>query len=132
MNLEYIIIIFLSLMMLVYSGYLIIFIFGFFLRRKHYSLDKPKVSVIIAARDEEDCIERCINSICNQIYPIELFEVIIVNDQSEDKTEEIVKSLQNKYSNLKLINIKDRPENYAPKKYAINEALKIIHIQFIY
>jgi cellulose synthase/poly-beta-1,6-N-acetylglucosamine synthase-like glycosyltransferase len=125
MTVDLLIIILLSLSMLIYLSYLIIFIIGFFLPRKHFSSEKPKVSVIIAARDEEECIARCINSICNQTYSKEQFEVIIVNDQSEDSTEEIVKLLQRKYDNLNLINIKDRPEDYAPKKYAISEALKI-------
>jgi len=126
MTFDQIIIIILSLFLSVYSLYLIIFIIGFFLQRKHFFTDTPKTSVIVTARDEEDCIERCINSLCTQTYPEELFEVIIVNDQSEDHTEEKIKLLQKIYNNLKLINIKNRPENFAPKKYAITEALKIV------
>lgn len=125
MNSEQLIIISLSFAVTIHSGYLIIFIIGFFIPGKHYSSETPKVSVIIAVRNEEQKIERCINSICNQTYSNKLFEVIIVNDQSDDATEEIVKSLQKKYNNLKVINIAERPQNYAPKKYAINEALKI-------
>ena len=125
MTIDYLMIIIFSISMLIYFGYLTIFIVGFFLGLKQFSVEKPKVSIIVAARDEEDCIERCINSIRNQTYPKELFEVIIVNDQSEDKTEDMVKSLQNKYDNLKLISANDRPDNFAPKKFAINEALKI-------
>ena len=120
-----IIITLLSISLLVYLGYLLLFVIGYFLPRKHFSIESPKVSVIVAARDEEDCIKRCIDSICNQSYAKELFEVIIVNDQSQDETESIVESLQEQYDNLKLINITDRPDDYAPKKYAISEALKI-------
>lgn len=125
MTIEILSIIILTISLLIYIGYLIIFIFGVFISRKYLNDQKPKVSVIIAARDEEDCIGRCIHSICNQTYPGELFEVIIVNDQSQDSTGKIVQSLQEKYNNLKLINLTDRPRDYAPKKYAINEALKI-------
>lgn len=122
---EQIIIIIFSFSLMVYFIYLIIFIIGFFLPRKYFSSDKPKASVIVAARDEAHCIARCINSLCTQTYPNEKFEIIIVNDQSKDATEEIIKALQKKYVNLELINIKNRPENFAPKKYAITEALKI-------
>lgn len=51
---------------------------------------QKKVSVIIAARNEEGNIAGCLNSIVLQDYPKELFEVIVVNDQSEDKTGEII------------------------------------------
>jgi len=125
MTLDYILITVLTISIIIYSGYLFLFGIGYFLPRKHFSSEKPKVSVIVAARDEEDCIKRCIDSICNQNYAKGLFEVIIVNDQSQDETENIVKSLQKKYDNLMLISITNRPEDYAPKKYAINEALKI-------
>ena len=122
---DQIILIFISLFLTIYSVYLLFFIIGFFLPRKYFSSDIPKATVIIAARDEEHCIERCINSVCNQTYPDENFEVIIVNDQSKDTTEEKIKALQKKYANLKLVNIKERPQNFAPKKFAITEALKI-------
>jgi len=114
-----------SISLIVYTGYLLLFFVGYFLPRKQFASEKPKVSVIVAARDEEGCIKRCIDSLCRQTYSKELFEVIIVNDQSDDSTAEIVESLQNKYKNLQLINITNRPKDYAPKKYAINEALKI-------
>lgn len=51
---------------------------------------QKKVSVIIAARNEEGNIAGCLNSLVLQDYPKELFEVIVVNDQSEDKTGEII------------------------------------------
>ena len=121
---DYLIYIF-SIVLFVYVAYLLLFIIGFILPRKYNSSAQPKVSVIIAVRDEENCIERCIHSICNQTYSNEDFEVIIANDQSKDSTAEIVKSLQTKYDNLKLIEIQNRPQTYAPKKYAIDEALKI-------
>jgi len=108
----------------IYFIYLVIFILGFFSPRKHFSAEKPKVSVIVAARDEEENIERCIRSLCNQTYSSAMYEVFIVNDQSKDATANIVTKLQEKYANLRLINIQNRPQNFAPKKYAITEALK--------
>jgi glycosyltransferase involved in cell wall biosynthesis len=46
----------------------------------------PTVSVIVAARNQEKYIGRCIRSILNQTYPREKYEVIVVNDASEDRT----------------------------------------------
>lgn len=125
MTFDNLLIILFSISLILYCGYLIIFVFGLFLPRKRFSSETPSVTVIIAARDEEEYIERCINSICQQTYTNNNFEVIVVNDQSADATESIVQSLLKNYNNLKLINITDRPQDYAPKKYAINEALNV-------
>lgn len=50
----------------------------------------PFVSVIIAARNEENNIEECLKSLANQSYPTSHFEIIMVDDHSEDMTVEII------------------------------------------
>ena len=82
-----------------------------------------KLSVIIPARNEAHNIAACINSILNQSFPKELFEIIVVDDHSEDNTAAIVK----KYAaqNIKLISLRDhvsdRLNSY--KKKAIEVAI---------
>ena len=51
----------------------------------------PLVSVIIPARDEERNIARCLSSVLSTSYPS--VEVIVVNDQSSDRTGEIAREL---------------------------------------
>jgi len=46
----------------------------------------PLVSVLIAARNQEKYIGRCIRSVLNQNFPGLAYEVIVVNDHSEDRT----------------------------------------------
>ncbi|OJW77431.1 MAG: hypothetical protein BGO69_17910 [Bacteroidetes bacterium 46-16] len=53
-----------------------------------------KISVIIPARNEEQNIGDCIRSILSQNYPAELFEIIVVDDHSEDNTAATVNSFQ--------------------------------------
>ena len=53
-----------------------------------------RVSVLIAARDEEKAIGRCLAAIFSQHYPSELFEVIVIDDHSTDRTAEVVRSFQ--------------------------------------
>lgn len=48
------------------------------------------ISVIIPAYNAEDTIERCLNAVLNQTYPKENFEVVVVNDGSQDRTAEIL------------------------------------------
>src|ERR1700679_320760 len=50
---------------------------------------KTKISVIIAARNEELTIGKCLASIARQSYPSGLLEIIVVDDHSTDKTKEI-------------------------------------------
>lgn len=50
----------------------------------------PFCSIVIAARNEEKLIGRCLQSIVSQSYPSEHYEVIVVNDCSEDLTTERV------------------------------------------
>ena len=52
----------------------------------------PSVSIIVAARNEESSIVRCIESLLQQDYPGGQFEIIIVDDHSTDGTEDIVRS----------------------------------------
>lgn len=57
----------------------------------------PKVSVIIPAYNSEKSISRCIDSIL--IQEMQDFELIIVNDGSTDKTEEVVLSYASRLGN---------------------------------
>ena len=49
----------------------------------------PLVSVVITTKNEEANIENCLRSIYAQNYPKECFEVIVVDNQSSDRTKEI-------------------------------------------
>ncbi len=64
-----------------------------------------KISVIIPARNEEENIVACLDSICSQSYPTALFEVLVVDDHSTDNTATIVNRYADK--NVKLISLKD-------------------------
>ena len=66
---------------------------------------QTRTSVIIAARNEEENIAACLDSITRQFYPAALFEVLVVDDHSTDKTAAIIKSYADK--NVKLISLKD-------------------------
>lgn len=77
------------------------------------------VSVVIPCRNEEKFISQCIEGFMEQSYPKELFEVLICDGLSEDKTREIVKECERKYENVRLL---DNPGKTAPK--AMNIGIK--------
>jgi len=71
------------------------------------SFPPTKLSVIIAARNEEKNIIKCLEALCNQDFPDQLVEIILVNDHSSDKTAELTKNFINEHSSrlIKLLSL---------------------------
>ena len=84
----------------------------------------PFVSVVIAAKNEESNIANLLNCLKNQNYPNDKYEVIICNDNSIDNTDKIVDYFKNDFPNLNLINIKNTPDSWAGKKWALYNGIK--------
>lgn len=78
---------------------------------------KTPVSVIVAARNEAKNIVACIEGILNQNFPKDLFEIILVDDESEDKTLEIAQGIKDK--RLKIFTRKPNDNYPKYKKGAI-------------
>lgn len=77
----------------------------------------PKVSIILPARNEEKHIRHCIDSLLKQDYSD--FELILVNDESTDKTLEIMKEFEKSYpTKIKVVNITHRDEDWIGKNWA--------------
>lgn len=77
----------------------------------------PKVSIILPARNEEKHIRHCIDSLLKQDYSD--FELILVNDESTDKTLEIMKEFEKSYPiKIKVVNITHRDEDWIGKNWA--------------
>ena len=77
----------------------------------------PKISIILPARNEEKHIRHCIDSLLKQDYPD--FEIILVNDESTDKTLEIMKQFEKSHpAKIKVVNVTHRDENWIGKNWA--------------
>lgn len=109
----------------IYTFWGLSFFFGLFRRFHRFSSYKPFVSVIIAARNEEKHLRETLACFVEQTYPIELYEVILVDDQSEDCTARIAQQFQHNYSNIKTVTIKEIPADFSPKKFALQEGIKL-------
>ena len=83
----------------------------------------PFVSIIVSAKNEENNIEKLLNSLSKQNYPEEKYEIIIANDQSVDQTLKKLLYFESLVSNLKIINIEKTPINWGSKKWAINNCI---------
>ena len=83
-------------------------------------------TVIIPARNEAANIKACVDSILNQDYPSAAFEIIVIDDFSEDDTAFIVHALSQQYPQVRLIQLADHckeGETLAYKKKAIEIAV---------
>lgn len=77
-----------------------------------------KVSIIIAGRNEEKVIERCLHSLSSITYPN--IEFIIINDRSNDATGKILDYVAAKDERIKPIHITSLPEGWLGKVNALN------------
>ena len=82
-----------------------------------------RVTVLIAARNEEEKIHLTIDDILAQDYPKQLTEIIIVDDHSTDRTSEIIRSYAGRGVKLLQLN-EDKPLN-SYKKKAIADAISM-------
>ena len=60
--------------------------------------DNPKVSIIVPARNEEGFISKCLDSLLDQDY--QNYEIIAIDDSSEDSTGKIIKKYAEKNSKI--------------------------------
>src|SRR5687768_10761458 len=75
--------------------------------------DLPRVTLVIAVRNEAPHIERCLESVTGQDYPSHLLEIIVVDGDSTDETVEIVKRAASSDERILLLRNPDREMPYA-------------------
>jgi cellulose synthase/poly-beta-1,6-N-acetylglucosamine synthase-like glycosyltransferase len=85
------------------------------------SLHEILISIIIPFRNEEKNIKGLLKDLANQTYPEGLFEVIFVNDHSEDLTTQIIKPFCSNHKNFRLIQLQ---ENFYGKKEALETGIR--------
>ncbi|NWJ22524.1 glycosyltransferase family 2 protein, partial [Marine Group I thaumarchaeote] len=83
---------------------------------------KPKVSIILPARNEEKFIEKCLNSLLNQDY--DNYEIIAINDSSKDSTGNIIKKYSKKFPKVISVDAKPKPDGWIGKNWACIEGYK--------
>ena len=82
--------------------------------------DCARVSLLFAARDEEEKLRPALATLARLDYP--LLEIIAVNDRSADATEEILKEAANRDSRMKVVNVEALPEGWLGKPHALQRA----------
>jgi len=89
---------------------------------KYQIKSKPKVSIIVPARNEEQAISKCLQSLLNQDY--DNFEIIAVDDSSTDNTFAIISDLSKNNRTLIPIKSPPRPDDWIGKNWACFQGYK--------
>jgi len=84
--------------------------------------DNPKVSVILPARNEEEFLGRCLDSLIDQDYPN--YEIIIIDDSSEDSTGKIISQYAKQNSKIIPVSARPKPDGWMGKNWACMEGYK--------
>ena len=81
--------------------------------------DCPKISLILAARDEQDKLPAALSTLLAIDYP--RLEVIAVDDRSGDATPQILDELAANHPQLKVLHVKELPEGWLGKPHALQK-----------
>ena len=85
----------------------------------------PVVSVVLPARNEQDNIQKCLNSLVRQDY--QNYEIIAVNDCSTDATGEILHKIaaaSNSNRKITIVNLERKPAGWVGKNWACFQGYK--------
>ena len=84
----------------------------------------PTVSIIVAARNEEENLPKLLRCLMTLDYPADKIEYAIVDDRSTDSTWDLLQRAHRKWPNLKIIQIAEEIPGFAPKKRALDSAIR--------
>src|SRR5258708_7690204 len=75
-----------------------------------------RITAIVPARNEEQMITTCVRSLAQQA---EIAEIVVVNDQSTDRTAEIVRALTAEIPWLRFLETQGVPPGWVGKNHAV-------------
>ena len=89
------------------------------LRRRPIARELPKVSVVIAAKNEEQRITPTLKSLEKLDYPSDKLEIIIVDDASIDNTADVIEGYAKNHTNWYALRITEESDKFHAKKVAL-------------
>lgn len=116
---------FIAVVFIQVSYYLFVFSRFAFLKQKKIKtithVNTP-ISVIICAKNEAENLKEFLPSIRSQNYPN--FEIVLINDASNDETLEVMEHFSLQHKNIKIVNVKNIEAFWGNKKYALTLGIK--------
>ena len=90
-----------------------------------------KFSIIIPFRNEENNLTTVLNSLALLNYPKEFFEILLVNDDSDDDSVQTIENFKLRHPNLPITILQNLRKSASPKKDAIETALNKAQFEWI-
>ena len=96
--------------------------FSFHKQKTVETQNELPVSIVIVAKNDAHLLIKTLPELLSQDYP--QFEVVVVNDNSNDETPQLVKDFQNRFQNLKLVDLESSVTNIKGKKFPLSLGIK--------
>lgn len=110
--------------------YIIAFLIAFIRKERKQPIPSgTPVSIIVCAHDEEENLRELIPQLLNQNYPE--FEVIIVEDRSNDGTFDYLLEATREHPRLKMVRVQQTPEHINGKKFGLTLGIKAAKYDWI-
>ena len=93
---------------------------------------EPFVSIVVAARNEEENLPHCLLSLIQLDYPRDKMEIIVVDDHSSDSTAQIISMYANSYPFIKQYTLKPGQKSTPGKAGALNYGILQSQGEFIF
>ena len=109
----------------IYAAVLLLFWIGLFRKNLSQSGDRPRISIVIAARNEEKTLPALLNDLKQQTYPSDRMEIIIADDHSTDSTAAVIRQVAGQDARFQYISVTGTIPGLTAKKNAMAQAISM-------
>ena len=114
---------FIGVIIVQFTYYLLIFgRFSFARIDENENTTQIPISVIVCAKNEEENVKKFIPLLAAQNYPD--FEIVLIDDASNDDTLEVFEVFEKEYKNVKLVKVENNEAFWGSKKFALTLGIK--------
>jgi|MTBAKSStandDraft_2_1061841.scaffolds.fasta_scaffold03529_9 glycosyltransferase involved in cell wall biosynthesis len=120
------------LLSLFYVGFGFVVITGLCVRDKRRPCFRGKVSVAVVARDEEKSLPNLLERLCKLKDSSRISEFILVDDDSTDRTGELMEAFARREKKARVIRLRGKPDSLPGKKWGITKVMETAATDFVF
>jgi len=95
------------------------------------TVPKNSFSIVVPFRNEAKNLTDLLNSISALNYPVNMFEVLLINDASKDDSCTIIENIKQQFPSIAILLLNNKRLSGSPKKDAINTAISTAKFEWI-
>lgn len=88
--------------------------------------EMPQTAVLVAARNEEENLPRCLDALLAQDFPLEKFTIVVADDHSTDATAEVIQKYAQETATVRYVQVPKPKDHLRGKAQAIHAASKAV------